>query len=203
MSPEAPIDQPLAYDLFCGYGGWASELMRAGFRVVGFDVEAKCEKRYPGEFNLRDVRTIKGEELRGARLIVASPPCQRFSTANATNRDPEKGMELVREAVRIIKEAKPTYWALENVRGAMRYISKELGEPKNRGGMMNHSVYIWGDFPPCLIPRVRKGWKFVRPYDSASMKSSFKGGTQPPSKDPWQNSIVHPAVARSIAEACA
>src|SRR5690349_7093952 len=123
--------KPLHRDVFCGYGGWAVGAMDAGFQSEGWDIEPKVGKRYPGKFTVADVREMDGKDLRGAQLLTLSPPCQKFSTANSKNRNPEEGMKLVREAIRIKNEADPVFWVLEYVRGAMRYISAELGEPRN------------------------------------------------------------------------
>lgn len=77
-------------------------------------------------------------------LVWASPPCTLFSSANATGRDPDAGMVLVREALRVIREARPRWWVVENVHGATRAIGRLLGPPVQVHG----SVYLWGVFPP-------------------------------------------------------
>jgi hypothetical protein len=188
--------KPLCIDLFCGYGGWARGFLDAGYRVIGFDIEPRCAKRYPGEFVLADVRTLDGRRFRGARVIVASPPCQKFSTVNAKYRDSEQGMVLVREAIRVIREAESVQWCIENVRGAFSSISKELGPPMNRGAMSNASIYLWGKVAPTIYPRVRKGWK-----RQPGPPSTFTT-TEPPSRDSWENSRIPYSLARALAEAC-
>lgn len=72
---------PIAYDLFCVLGGWTEGLLAAGWRVIGFDIERHVygEHRYPAELVLQDILTLHGSQLRHAGLIVASPPCQRYS----------------------------------------------------------------------------------------------------------------------------
>ena len=73
--------KPLAIDLFCGLGGWASGLLAEGYHVCGVDIERHVygAERYPGSLWLQDVLTLDGAQFRDAALIVASPPCQEFS----------------------------------------------------------------------------------------------------------------------------
>lgn len=84
-------------------------------------------------------------------LVWASPPCGQLSTANASTRDVDAGMQLVHEAVRLIRECGPRWWVLENVHGATRAIGAVLGPPVARYG----SFYLWGNFPPfeARVPR--------------------------------------------------
>lgn len=65
--------------------------------------------------------------------IIANPVCTEFSTARSTGkaRNPEEGMFLVRECQRIISQAKPEWWVIENpARGVLR---NYLGEPTFSG----------------------------------------------------------------------
>jgi len=197
--------KPLCIDLFCGYGGWARGFLDAGYRVVGYDNEPKCKDHYPGEFVLQDIRDLDGQSLRydnaalgtRVRVIVASPPCQRFTTVNQKNRDMEKGLVLVREAKRLIDEILPTYWVIENVRGSFTAISQALGiSPFNPGAMRDASIYLWGNLPPFIVPRVRKGWK-REPGPPGTFTT-----TQPPSRDSWENSRIPYPIARAVADAC-
>lgn len=83
---------PIVLDLFAGAGGAAMGYHRAGFTVVGVDLEPHPD--YPFEFHLGDaldaLREVieSGGYFRGHRVILihASPPCQRYSTATA-NKD--------------------------------------------------------------------------------------------------------------------
>lgn len=73
--------KPLCIDLFCGLGGWTEGFLAEGYRVVGFDNHRHeyGEARYPGQLVIQDVLTIHGSQFRDAAVIVASPPCQKYS----------------------------------------------------------------------------------------------------------------------------
>ncbi len=78
--------KPLCVELFAGLHGWGEAFVRAGFRVVGFDIMDMCValgyRRPAGiELVLQDVLTLHGSQFREAACIVASPPCQAFSYA--------------------------------------------------------------------------------------------------------------------------
>jgi SAM-dependent methyltransferase len=74
----APVSaKPRLLDLFCGAGGATKGYQRAGFYVVGVDINR--QPHYCGdEFVQGDAMTYP---LEGFDAIHASPPCQAYSTA--------------------------------------------------------------------------------------------------------------------------
>jgi len=97
--------------------------------------------------------------------IIANPPCTEFSTARSDGkaRNPDDGMFLVEHCIRIIKEANPTFWVIENpARGVLK---KYLGEPVFKyqpwefGSPWTKHTALWGEFK---IPnKVYTNWKDV------------------------------------------
>lgn len=157
-----PSNMPLAVDLFCGKGGWTIGLQAAGWDVIGFDIAADLTRDYPGHLCIQDVATISGYPMCGkVSLIVASPPCQRYSymampwsRAKAqvaeimADESGEKLRELNRlfnECFRIAREAGCPL-VIENVRGAQSWVGRAAW---NCG-----SFYLWGDVP-ALMPTMR------------------------------------------------
>ena len=138
-------------DLFCGMGGWSIGFYREGFECTGVDV---VDVGYPYNLVLRDVREYHPEP--GVYdVVVASPPCTEFSSITMLSwrkgqrgpPEPEKGMELVREAKRVIDEAKPRFWLLENVYGSIDHISRLLGKPL----VIAKPWILWGNIPIPLV----------------------------------------------------
>lgn len=84
--------RPIVLDLFCNAGGAATGYARAGFRVIGVDIEP--QPNYPFEFIEMDVFafliTFREFVRKTVVLIHASPPCQAKCTLN-------KGTNRVRE----------------------------------------------------------------------------------------------------------
>ena len=103
-------------DLFCGAGGAGMGLSRAGFEVVGFDIEP--QKNYPFEFHQADALAV---DLSGFDAVWASPPCQAFSTIAKQNRTRSPSTyahpDLI-EPTRSLLISADLPWIIENVVGA-------------------------------------------------------------------------------------
>lgn len=103
--------KPKLLDLFCGAGGCSVGYARAGFEVVGVDIEP--QPNYPFDFVQADAMTF---DLRGFDAVHASPPCQRY-TQLGTREDLSHYPDLV-DAIRERLNAAGLPWVIENVPGS-------------------------------------------------------------------------------------
>lgn len=107
--------------MFCGkWGGWSKPFVDDGDEVWGLD-NRDFAKTYCGNFIQADIRELDGYGFSDADLIIGSPPCSEFSIAKELTivkggkRDIQKGLELIHQFERFVKEARPDHWAMENV----------------------------------------------------------------------------------------
>jgi DNA (cytosine-5)-methyltransferase 1 len=109
--------RPLLVDGFCGAGGAAEGYYRAGFDVIGVDINA--QPRYPFPFIQGDALEVIGNLLNRGHLpfsgLHASPPCQAHS-------DLQKQSKIVYadfiEPTRELLMARGIPYVIENVEGA-------------------------------------------------------------------------------------
>ena len=80
MSSAAGRARPQLLDLFCGAGGCSVGYHRAGFDVVGVDIEPHDD--YPFELIVADAMEVLTDAtaLAGFNAVHASPPCQARTT---------------------------------------------------------------------------------------------------------------------------
>ena len=109
--------------------------------------------------------------------VIANPVCTEFSVAKGFHKkgNYEKGMFLVNECLRIIKECKPTFWALENpANGKLKdFLGKPtmIYEPWMFGSPWTKKTALWGKFNK-PVPKYHK-WQdvpknhalYIRPED--------------------------------------
>jgi hypothetical protein len=148
-------------------GGWAEGFLSEGYRVIGFDLERHDYGTggYPGKLVLQDCLSVHGSEFVDAAVIVASPPCQRYSYMAMPWRKAKALAAWYRESLERVAELNALFDAcfriqreacaaagreipliVENVRGAQRWV----GYARWHFG----SYFLWGDVP-ALMPIAR------------------------------------------------
>ena len=88
------------------------------------------KKNYPNTIQLGDVTKLDGIDLPRIDLMIGGSPCQGFSFAGKQLNFDDPRSALFFEFVRLLKETKPKYFMLENVRMKQEFqdvISEHLG----------------------------------------------------------------------------
>ena len=125
---------------------YASEIDKYAIQVT--------QSNYPNTKQIGSVTEVKGEDLPKIYLLIGGSPCQSFSNAgNGSGFNGKSG--LFWEFVRILKETKPKYFLLENVKMKKEWqniISSELGcEPvkinSNLVSAQNRERLYWTNIP--------------------------------------------------------
>ena len=106
------MTRPRALDLFCGAGGAAMGLHRAGFEIVGIDIEP--QPNYPFAFIQADA-LAPPFDLSQFDFIWASPPCQFASAAAAYMRARGKEYPDLIDETRELLASSGAVTAMENV----------------------------------------------------------------------------------------
>ena len=183
------------FDFFSGIGGFRIGLERAGFKCVGYcDNDKHANKLYSNYFNteeecfFNDITTINTAELPDFDILCGGFPCQSFSIAGKRRGFEDTRGTMFFEVARILKDKKPKYFILENVKGLLNHDggrtfqtilkilsdigykvqwqllnSKFFGVPQNR-----ERVYIVGCYGNECIGK-------IFPISGASSKNSCTG----------------------------
>ena len=125
---------------------YASEIDEPAMSVTQFN--------YPNTIQMGSITELQSSQLPKIDLLFGGSPCQSFSNAgNGTGFDGKSG--LFYDFVRLLKECKPTYFLLENVKMKKEWqdiISKELGvQPikinSNLVSAQNRERLYWTNIP--------------------------------------------------------
>ncbi len=101
---------------------YASEIDKYAIKVT--------QKNYPNTKQIGSVTEVKGKDLPKIDLIICGSPCQGFSFAGKQLNFNDPRSALFFQFVRLLRECKPKYFLLENVRMKKEYqeiISEYLG----------------------------------------------------------------------------
>lgn len=107
--------KPRILDLFCCAGGAGAGYAKAGFDVVGVDINP--QPNYPFSFRQADALTLDPDFIASFDAIHASPPCQSYSDLAKRNGNADAWPRLV-EPVREMLVRSGLPYVIENVDGA-------------------------------------------------------------------------------------
>ena len=125
---------------------YASEIDKHAIKVT--------QSNHPNTIQIGDVTKVKGADLPKIDLLIGGSPCQGFSFAGAGLNFEDERSKLFFEFVRLVKECKPKYWMLENVKMKQEWqdiISDLLGvKPKELNSKLtsaqNRLRLYWSNF---------------------------------------------------------
>lgn len=154
-------------DLFCGEAptseatGWSSAFWDRGHDVFTVDIDPQLQPSLA-----IDILDLKASDFPfKPDIILASPPCQGFSVASIQHHwfegrpDSPKAhlaLELVAATRRLISDAQPSFFVIENPRGMLRK-QRVVADLERRyvtycqyGRPYQKPTDLWGGFPPSL-----------------------------------------------------
>lgn len=139
--------KPKLLDLYCGQGGAGMGYHRAGFDVVGVDINP--QPRYPFEFIQASALMFLMEHGSEFDAIHASPPCQAYTNAQKINKN--KHPELIAPTRNLLLELGLPF-VIENVPGAPLVAPVELCGAMFGLGTYRHRLFEDGNWFIKLAP---------------------------------------------------
>lgn len=158
------MTRPLLLDLFCKAGGAAMGYSRAGFEVVGVDIEPQPNYRF--EFHCEDAISYLDKLVRVGwpRLaaIHASPPCQTDCAYKRKGHGVGEGYADLIAAARdlLVSTGKP--YVIENVAGARYKLRDPIQLCGSSFGLDVQRHRLFESSVPLLAPPCAHGWQEPR-----------------------------------------
>jgi C-5 cytosine-specific DNA methylase len=149
-------------DLFSGNGGWSQAFRDRGHEVIAVE----RDPFYAAEITI-DILTFDSSLLPWSPdIILASPPCERFSIARVRQWPPggvpvkddyftKIAFRQVKRTVHIIRYLRPRFFIIENPVGLLRKLDLIPWEMRTTtqcqyGGTKMKKTDLWGGFPRSL-----------------------------------------------------
>jgi len=153
--------------LFDGMSCGQIALQRLGIKVENYFASEidkyaiqVAKHNFPNTKHIGSVIDVKGGDLPKIDLLIGGSPCQGFSFAGKQLNFDDPRSKLFFEFVRLLKETKPKYFLLENVKMKKEYqdvITEHLGvEPieinSNLLSAQNRKRIYWTNIPGVSLP---------------------------------------------------
>ena len=134
---------------------YASEIDKYAIQIA--------QKNYPDTIQIGDVTQINFADYMDVDIVIGGSPCQGFSFAGKQLNFADPRSRLFFEFVRALKEIKPKYFLLENVKMKKEFqdiISQQLGvEPIEINSALvsaqNRKRLYWTNIPNLVLPTDR------------------------------------------------
>lgn len=154
--------------LFDGISAGRLALERAGVPVKAYYASeidkyaiAVTQKNYPDTIQIGDVTKVMGADLPKIDILIGGSPCTGFSFAGKQLNFEDRQSKLFFEYVRLLRELKPKYFLLENVKMKKEYeqvITDILGvEPINICSSLlsaqRRKRLYWTNIPEIEVPK--------------------------------------------------
>jgi len=116
------------FSMFSGIGGFEIPLQELGWECIGYsEIDSYAiqiyEKHFPGHQNFGDATKLDTADLPDFDLLVAGFPCQAFSIAGKRRGFDDTRGTLFFEIARVLRDKRPRYLLLENVKGLLSHDS--------------------------------------------------------------------------------
>jgi len=152
-------EKKLCIDLCAGLGGFSRAFKESpDWEVVTIEIERKFKPTI-----IADVCHLPIKENTQPTLLLASPPCNKFSVAGGAfpRKGVQKALEIVGACFESVACLKPKWYLIENPRGYLRGI---IGKPRTT---IRYSDYdwdfkaqkptdLWGNLPLPMVKKVHR-----------------------------------------------
>lgn len=202
--------------LFDGISGTQAALTKLGitnYEYYAAEIDkhaiAVTQKNYPDTIQLGDVTKLYGSDIKRIAegkidLLVAGSPCQGFSYAGKMLNFEDARSKLFFEFVRLIKELKPKYFLLENVRMKQAFcdvITEYLGVDyveinSSLLSAQNRRRYYWANFPITQPEDAGKTWPGLAAWSRSTRYRDTRTGKKVSKKSEYTESYVEERVRR-------
>ncbi len=167
----------ICVDLCTGLGGFSRAFKEnPEWKVITVDIEPKFKPTVCADLTKIDWTEFKKTycEGRSPDVLLASPPCERFSIACRTwpKMGIKKAMEIVGACFEAVGVLRPKYWMIENPMGRLRWF---LGKPGmtirqcDYGAPYQKKTDLWGNIqlPMLEATKEAKFWVYKEGHFNA------------------------------------